>query len=33
MLERAELSPVQAAALVAEGRLTEEEAHNLTGAR
>ena len=33
MLEQAELSPVRAAALVAEGRLTEEEAHNLTGAR
>jgi MFS family permease len=32
-LERVNLSPVQAAALVAEGRMTEDEARRLTGAR
>jgi MFS family permease len=32
-LERVDLSPVQAAALVAEGRLTEDEARRRTGAR
>jgi hypothetical protein len=32
-LEKTDLSPVQAAALVAEGRLTDEEARRLSGAR
>jgi MFS family permease len=32
-LERVDMSPVQAAALVAEGRLTEDEARRITGAR
>jgi hypothetical protein len=32
-LEHAELSPVQAAAMVAEGKLSQEEADRLSGAR
>ena len=32
-LERVDMSPVQAAAMVAEGRLTEDEARRITGAR